>query len=160
MKLFLLGEFNSETGTSLANNQIKLGFLQSEYGDKVYYSKANNLFSRILEVIYKTYLSDNVCICSMSLINYFAIFISKILNKKVYYLMHGYKTFEMTFQRDLNHRIVQRYTNLERFIFDNSEKIICVSKRFMEFMKYNDPKHREKFIFNYNGLNLEEIFEI
>lgn len=155
-KLFILGDFKSTTGPGIANAQIKKGFLQSEYSEFVSFSEKENKIHRVLEMIIKILFADALCICSLSFISYTSIMISKLLNKKIYYVMHGYKTYELSFQSN-NIKEVKRYNKLENFIFKNSASIYCVSKTFRDFMVESEPKYADKFDYNFNGIDLEKI---
>ena len=153
--LFLIGDFQSDNGPGTANKQI-LQSLSQGYG--VRYSKAQSKLGRIIEAIVKIMISDAVVICSKSQINYFVINIAKRLKRKIYYVMHGCSSFEEKLNNSkVSVQKLQSLNDYEDFIITNTDKIICVSKFFMNFMKQRMPKYNYKFDYIYNCIDIKKI---
>jgi len=154
MNVFFLGDFKSNTGPAIANKLMKKGLSDL---DNIKFSDANNLVMRVLEVILNTIMFDNICICSFSKINYIAINLAKLLNKNIYYIMHGYVSYENSINNIDKSKENDKLIKLEKYILKNSKKVFCVSKKFMEFIIEKEPEYSHKFDFIYNGIDIEEI---
>lgn len=154
-RIFFVGDFKSENGPAIANKATRKG-LENENG--ILYSDAISKVGRIIELIIKTLLCKYIVFCSSSQLNVYAIKFSKLLNKKIFYIMHGYESYEYKMNNnnieDDKYRSIKKY---EKFIFENSDKIFCVSKTFMDFMIENESKYKYKFDYNFNGVNLDEL---
>ena len=157
MRIFFVGDFQSNTGPGMANKAIRKGLL---WNKSVLFSDANNKLTRIMEVVIKSLLADGICFCSYSKINIFGIRVAKILNKKTFYLMHGYSTLEKKINNEnIKDNEVMEINKFERYIFENVDRVFCVSEIFMNYMKKVEPDFSEKFDYNYNGLDLKNIRE-
>lgn len=154
----MLGDFVTDTGPGMANKMIRRGLVNNK---NVVYSNGKNKITRIIEMFSKLLMSDCICLCSLSRANVIAIKLAKLLNKKTFYVMHGYSTYES----QINHENIandklKRIHDLEKYIFQNVDKIFCVSEIFMKFMKNAEPDYADKFDYNYNGVDIEEIERI
>jgi len=155
MKFFFVGDFRSNTGPGIANKAIRKGL--SKYGN-ILYSDANNRFSRVLEMIVKIPQSDAVCFCSSSKANIIGMKIAEMFNKKSFYIMHGYLTFESQVSNDnITEKEIEKINRFERYIFKTVDQVYCVSEGFMSYMKVTEPEFRDKFDYNYNGLDIGKI---
>lgn len=154
MKIFFVGDFKSNTGPAIANMQIKKGL--SDIKD-IEFSNANNLITRVLEIIVNAIKCEKICICSFSKINYIVIKLAKIFRKDVFYIMHGYPSYEDSINNITDKKKNNKLIKLEKYIIKNSKKVFCVSKKFMEFMIEKEPEYSYKFDYNYNGIDIDEI---
>lgn len=157
-KVFFVGDFKSETGPAIANKAIRKG-LENE--EDILYSYANSKVGRIIELTIKTLLCKYIVFCSSSQLNIYGIKLAKLLNKKKIYIMHGYESYEYK----MNNNYIEDYKYIkikkyEKFIFENVDKIICVSKCFMHFMIKNESKYKYKFDYNFNGININEVKQL
>lgn len=158
MKLFFLGDFKSDTGPGIANKLLKKGFSNIE---NVKFSYSNLLIMRILEIIINTIRFDKICICSFSKINYIAIFLAKLFQKEIFYIMHGCASYENSINNIVqNKKEIKKINKLEKYIIKNSKKVFCVSKKFMEFMVDRELNYSSKFDYIYNGIDIDEIEKI
>lgn len=155
LRLFLIGDFQSDNGPGMANKQI----LQSlNKGHIIRYSKAKSKPGRIIEAIEKIILSDAVVICSKSQINYLVINIAKRLNKKIFYVMHGCSSFEAVLNNPaITGQEIESLKDYEKFVISNTDKTICVSKFFMNFMRNRMPEYKKKFDYIYNCIDIKKI---
>ena len=147
--LFLLGDFQSDNGPGMANKSL-LESLKEGNIYNLYYSVAGKKVTRIIELVLKIWKSDILFICSASKINYIAIELAKLLRKKIIYLVHGYVSYENKLNNpSSDSKALKLY---ERFIFANVDKIVCVSKFAMDFMKKDYQEHQNKFCYIYNTI--------
>lgn len=154
MKVFFVGDFKKNTGPGIANSAIRKGLLNYN----MMYSDANNKISRVFEMIIKTIRADCVCFCSPSKANIIGLRIAKFFNKKSFYVMHGYLTLESKINNEsICQKEIEKINYFERYIFKNVERVYCVSEAFMNYMKDIEPEFKEKFDYNYNGLDLDKI---
>ena len=154
MKLFLVGDFVSNSGPAIANKMLRKGLANRQ----VLYSDAKNKLTRILEIFVKTLMADCVCFCSYSKANYTGIRIARLLNKKVFYIMHGYRTFENKINKEnISGDELRKINESEKYLFKNVDKVFCVSAKFMEFMKQTEPDYAHKFDYNNNGIDIARI---
>lgn len=154
-KIFLLGDFQSDNGPGMANKQI-LSSLSRGY--TVCYSKARSKIGRTIEVLKKIVASDIIVICSKSQINYLVIRLAKLFHKKSYYIMHGCSSFEAKLNNpNISKRKLQSLMDYERLIVVNTDKTICVSEFFMNFMKRRMPEYKDKFAYIYNCIDMKRI---
>ena len=155
MKIFFVGDYSSNTGPSMANKIIRRGL---ENNKNILYSDAKNKITRVLEIFIKMMITEYVCICSFSKSNIICIKIGKLFNKKVFYLMHGYSTYE----NKINNKVITKeklksINDFEKYIFKNVDRVFCVSIKFMEYMKKEEPEYADKFYYNFNGIDIEKI---
>lgn len=155
MKLFLVGDFKTDTGPGNANKQIK-NSLSLNYS--LFYSKETGWFKRIKEVIVNINLADIVLICSKSNINYITIKYAKLKKKKIIYLMHGYNSLEEKIENpNIDESKLKKIRNYEKFVFSFVDRIVCVSKRSMLFMKDSLPQYANKMDYIYNVVDIKRI---
>lgn len=155
MKIFFVGDFKNNTGPGMANKAIRKGLLGNK---NIFFSDASNKVTRSLEIVVKSFLSDGICFCSFSKVNSFGIKVAKLFNKKTFYLMHGYSTLENKINNEnITEDQIMKINKYEKYIFRNVDRIFCVSEAFMNYMKDAEPEFKEKFDYNYNGLDLDKI---
>jgi len=146
------------TGPGIANKMMRKGLGNK---NEFMYSDGNNKISRVFEMLFKILLSDYVCFCSPSKLNIIGIKIAKLFKKKTFYIMHGYLTYENEINNlEYDKKRIKTVNDFEKYIFRNVNKVYCVSQKFMEYMKEVESEFKDKFDYNYNGLNLNEIEEM
>lgn len=155
MKLFLAGDFNTDTGPGISNKMLKAGLKNN---NNVRFSRRQSKAFRVLEMIMETAKSDCVCFCSPSKGNIIGIKVAKLLGKPSFYVMHGYLTYEkQKNDPNISEAKLCKIQGFEKYIFDNVNKVFCVSETFMEYMKEAEPEYAQKFDYNYNGLDLPRL---
>jgi len=155
MRVFFVGDFKKNTGPGIANQAIRKGLHNN---DKMLYSDANNKVIRVFEMLRKTIVSDCVCFCSPSKANLIGLKIAKVFSKKAFYVMHGYLTLENKINNEsISQSEIKKINSFEKSIFRNVDRVFCVSESFMNYMKSAEPEFKEKFDYNYNGLDLNKI---
>lgn len=157
MKIFFVGDFLTDTGPGVANKQLKKG-MEDNHIKGIAFSKSLGKLGRINELFYNSILSDGIIFCGFSKINIVGIVLAKILKKKTYYIMHGYLGYEEEINSGSdNKRLIEKLYKFDRIMFSNVNKIICVSKLCCEFMIKKEYLFKEKFIYNYNGIDIKSI---
>lgn len=148
MKIFFCGNFTGHNGPGIANQNLKDGFCRIQApGDKFIFSMAEKKEKRILELRHIVG-SDALVLCSVSLINKYAVWCAKLFHVKIVYLAHGLSTIEQNFYKD-NTRAEQKY---EKFMFSRADKIVAVSKKFAGVIKEKYAQYADKVAFCYNSV--------
>lgn len=158
--IYMIGDMESNTGPARASGMLKKGLLN--LGLNIKYTTSKNKIMRMIDLIVNIPKSKYIIICSSSKLNKFAIIFSKILKKKIFYIMHGYGSYEykinsLILEDDKEYLEIKKY---EKFIFSNVDKIFCVSKTFMNFMKEKEKKFSGKFDYNFNGVDIDKFRKI
>lgn len=154
MKIFFVGDFATLTGPSIANNLLRRGLEDKN----MLYSKAQTKPMRIIELVFNTLRSDCLCFCSYSKINFIGIKLAKFLHKKSFYIMHGYITAEHKMNNEVyDSNKLEKIHEKEKNLFKGVDKIFCVSKKFMEYMKKAEPAFEGKFDYNYNCIDFDGL---
>lgn len=155
MKIFLLGDFETNNGPAIANREMKEA-IRRDF--KINYSNATGKIKRIVEMYVGVKRTDILLICSKSKINYMAVKLAKRKNKKIIYLMHGYASYEYKIENpNLMSEELKKIYEYEQFIFDTAEKIVCVSRHCMNYMKSEFPMYANKFDYTYNVVDIDKI---
>ena len=123
-----MGDFISNTGPAVVNKNY-----YPYVKEKCYICKTNSKLIRPLHFILHISKCNTLLISGLSNFHLKAAKLAKKLNRKVIYLMHGYK-------------------KLENEILETADKIICVSERFCDFMKSARKDISNKFYFVNNGI--------
>lgn len=158
MHIFLLGDLKSDNGPGNANKQIKKS-LSLKY--EVEFSKATGKIQRVFEMFNGIKNTDCVVVCSASNINYPAIKIAKKYRKKIVYLMHGYMSYEKKIENaSLSEAELKKISDYEKFMFNNVDRIVCVSKRYRDFMRSQVPEYANKFDYIFNIVDTDKLEKI
>lgn len=144
-RIFLLGDFITNTGPANANRNLYLSLSKYAILTK---SIEKKKIKRIIEIIQGIILNDYIIICSFSKVNLFAIFLSKILHKKIIYYMHGCKKIEIQINP------IKDNLKIEKYILNKVNFIICVSNLHKKIIIEAYPEVENKIIVHYNALNL------
>ena len=110
-----------------------------------------------MELPFKIKRSNYVVINSFSKINYIILIICKIFKKKSLYILHGYVEYEEKMNKMVDNSDLKKIHKLENYIFENVDKIVCVSKKCMVEMKKLSPKYVDKYRFMYNGFLMDIV---
>jgi glycosyltransferase involved in cell wall biosynthesis len=154
MRIFFVGDFNSNNGPANANKTFISGLSDREFS----YSKCKSKPSRVLEFFAKVPFASILCLCSGSAFNVFVTRIAKLLGKNVYYLMHGCGSYEYEVNaKFVDKKILNKIKKREHYLFKNAKLMICVSKTLMMFMQEREPHFANKFDYSYNGVDIKEI---
>lgn len=155
LRIFLLGDFETDNGPGIANKHVRAS-LNKIYNIKC--STAHGKVRRIFETFKYINNSDILLICSASKLNNIAIQIANVKNMPIIYLIHGYASYEAEIENpDIREDELKRIRNYEKFIYDSSARIVCVSKHSMEFMKKRLPQYTNKLDYIYNAIDINTI---
>lgn len=150
MKVYLHGDFKSETGPGIANRSLKKSF---ELNTGVIFSKKSNKILRFIESVYKTIICRCVFLCGFSESNFIVLKTSKLLNKPVFYYMHGCIKIESQINFKKENKIISK----EEFLLDKVDKIICVSNMQKNSVIKSYNKYQKKIIVNYNCMEIDKF---
>lgn len=155
MRVFLVGDFESDNGPGIANRKIRDALVNNF---EVSYSQATGKWRRIIEVFREIKKTDILVICSKSKLNYIAIKIARWEKKKILYIMHGYASYEVKIDNSGEKKSrLRNICKYESFVIDNVNKIVCVSKNFMGLMMEQFPDYKSKFDYIYNSVDVKRI---
>lgn len=149
-RFFLLGGWRANAGPSNVNRSIVL----NSDGDMGYIRSSNKIIMRIEKLkwlFYPTILfSGGMPGAELK--------IYKLFRKKIVYLMHGCLAYETKINK-LN--MPEKLLKDESRMLSTADTIICVSKKYSEWVKteYPDYAHKIKFINNGITLNRRPIKE-
>lgn len=143
-KIYWIGDIKNNTGPANVNKKYK-EFLSNE----AVFCNSNNKTYRIFHFLVNIPFKKIIIISGFSKLNYIFLKISNILNKKTFYLMHGYLKIESKY----NKNITNESKNIEQKILKESYKIICVSKMFANIVKQEYPEINSKITYVNNGTN-------
>lgn len=147
-RIYFIGDIKGNTGPAVVNKSYKL-FLENE----VFFCNSNNKIYRVFHLLVHLPSVDTVLLSGFSKLNSYLIAISKLLNKKTFYLMHGYIYDELKFKEVNNTKAFLT----EDKIFQKSDKIICVSKFFCDYMKKEKQEIKDKFMYINSGIETQKI---
>lgn len=154
-KVFLLGDFLSDNGPGNANKQL---YQSLKYKCNTIYSKGKGKLARMMELVTGIRKSEILLICSRSQINYPAVRLAKKQGKKILYVIHGLSSYETKINEpDAEKEVLDAIKDYEEFIFSAADKVIAVSKFFMDYLKKEFPKYEDKFDYIYNVVD-ERLF--
>lgn len=145
-KIYFMGDFCSDTGPAIVNKSY-YPYLK----DESYICRTNNKIIRVIHFLFYIKRCNVLLISCLSKFHAKAAKIAKEKNKKVIYLMHGYDKLQYELNEVPNdERILIDY---EEKILKMSDKIICVSKKFCDYMKKERKDIKEKIDFVNNGVS-------
>ena len=145
MKIFLVGDYKKNAGPCNVNKSL----IYNSDKDMIYIKNESRLL-KLLEIIYKGYSSDIIVVSGLfsnKIIN-----LLKIFHKPLVYIMHGYAKYENEIN---NLNADESLLNAEQKIFEYSDRILCVSENYSEWVKEKLPEFSYKISFLNNGVNIE-----
>lgn len=153
MKILFLGDYKANTGPSNVNKNLKKHLPQN-----VIYINSSNIFIRTIEIIFKTILYNVIIISGNSRSNRICINITKIFRgkKKIINILHGSSLYENKINNLNNDKIVIE----EKYLLDNSDLILCVSKKFMKWFKNYNQQYSYKTSYLNNGIDWDILDKI
>ncbi|WP_054742964.1 glycosyltransferase [Cellulosilyticum ruminicola] len=155
IKTLVVGDFKNDNGPAIVNKQ-----LMSVRHAKTYYSQAQTKVGRILELFIKSLPAKVIGFSGLSKINCIGIKWAKVLHKPTFYIMHGYELREAEINKVTpNKQLVAS----ETYVLEHIDKIICVSKRFRDYMATVFPQYKDKLEYINNGvewMHLEQITHV
>lgn len=144
MKIFFVGNYRLDNGPANVNKNIEKYLPKGSL-----IIKSNNFIMKILEIIWKVFISDVVIISGLSPSNNIAMNIGNILRKKTIYIMHG----SIKYENDINQVENSSEENIESNILKKASLILCVSEMFMDITKKMYPEYRAKINYLNNGID-------
>ena len=148
MKYLFIGDYNSNTGPANVNKNLK-SYLKTDF--KFIHKKS--LFLKEIETVYKIITSQKICMSGYSKSFFFYAILAKILNKKTVILVHGSATYE----NKINEVDNKWDSIFEKKIFENVNKILCVSENYMLWFKKEYPLLKTKTSYLNNGIEWDKL---
>lgn len=146
MKIFLAGDYYSETGPA---NATKL--LLEAMPQNTVYQKVRNKMMRIPEIIWKTIVADVIIYSGPSRQMIFGIQFAHLLRKPTFYIMHGSISHESSINHDVNKRLLY----IEYFILKHIRYVLAVSSPFENWLKKTYPEYQQKIYHLTNAVDWE-----
>lgn len=145
-KIYFIGDLLNNTGPAIVNKSY-YPFLKND----VIFCFSNNKLFRSIHFLIRILFINNVIISGYSKLNILLLKISKLLNKKTFYLMHGFVKEEIKYQNVLHsdEKIKSEYEMLSRV-----SNIVCVSESFSKFLADTYPEFKNKIRFVNNGVDI------
>ena len=145
-KIYYVGDMINNTGPAMVNKSY-YPYLK----DKMIFCFSNKKIIRTMHFLLNVLFVKNVIISGFSKLNLLFLKISKKLNKKTFYLMHGFIKEEMKYL-DVDSK--EEKINNEYTLLNLADNIICVSERFSEYLKKVYPEFKNKITFLNNGVDI------
>lgn len=147
MKLLILGEYNSNAGPANVNKKII-----SNLSNSIMYIKSKSKINKIFELIFKLINSDIILISGFDPRCSSICKFTKIINKKTIYLMHGYAKYD----NEINHLgLTDKILKKEYEILSKVSFILCVSKKFSEWVTIQLPEFEDKISYINSGIDIK-----
>lgn len=155
-RIFALGDFKSNNGPGIANSRL-LSML-NKMDVEIFHSQKEGKIFRIYECIKQIVKCDILFICSKSNLNYLAILMSTLLNKKIIYIMHGISSLEYQVNNNYkSKKTLNKIKSYEDFIMKRSSVVVSVSEFEMRYLQSKFPQYVKKLNYIYNSIDLGEI---
>ena len=145
-KIYYVGDMIGNTGPAMVNKSY-YPYLK----EKMHFCFSNNKIFRIIHYIMHIFFVKSVIISGYSNLNILLLKLAKKLNKKTFYLMHGFVYEEVKYQNIDNK---QEKINKEYELLNKVDTIICVSEIFSKYLKQIYPEFKEKIIYVNNGIDI------
>ncbi len=149
MKILLIGDYKTNQGPSNVNREIL-----ANCDGKIDFIKSNNKVVKKIEIFKKILANDVIIFSSFGPYHNIYLKFCKMLHKKTVYLMHGYCKYDNEINR----------LNLDKKIIDGEYKfllnisfIVCVSKKFKEWMVQQLPEIETKLLYINPGVRIRHI---
>lgn len=143
MRILFCGDRRGNAGPSNVNKGIVSNLTES-----FDYIKNQNKCLKLMELFFKGIWSSVIVVSGTSKLNCVAVAMGKLLRKKTVYIMHGYVAYEVVVNKQEN---VDAALAQERYILENADLLLPVSKKFMHWMHEKCPQYAHKTKYIYNG---------
>ena len=145
-KIYYVGDMLNYTGPAMVNKSY-YPYLK----EKMHFCFSNNKLFRTIHYIIHICFVKSVIISGYSKLNILLLKLAKLLNKRTFYLMHGFIYEEVKYQNIDNK---QEKINREYELLNKVENIICVSEFFSKYLKKIYPEFNKKIIYVNNGIDI------
>lgn len=145
-KTYFIGDMINNTGPAIVNKSY-YPYLKS----KMIFCFTNYKLFRTLHYLLYILFINNVIISGYSKLNILLLKIANTLNKRTFYLMHGFIKEELKYRDIFNKekKIEEEYKLLETV-----DNIICVSEMFSNYLAQIYPEFKNKITYLNNGVNI------
>lgn len=145
-KVYFIGDIISTTGPAIVNKSY-----YTYLKDKMVFCHTNNKIVRTIHYLLHILTVNTVIVSGYSRLNLLLLKIASKLNKKTFYLMHGFKKEEMKYTNSENkeEKIQKEYE-----ILNIVDKIICVSEKFANYLGKIYLEFKDKITYVNNGIDI------
>lgn len=158
MKIYMLGDFETDSGPGIANRTLKKGLEKIDQYNVYFYSKEKNLFQRIIENIYRSFTNDIVFVCDYTRLHILAMFIAHMAGKCVISRVHGHQSFErMINYYDTSQKEIKKIGIFEKYFYKYSNYIICVSALSAKKICNDFPEFSNRVGYCYNAIDINAL---
>jgi glycosyltransferase involved in cell wall biosynthesis len=145
VKVLFLGDLKSDSGPAIVNKNLIRCFDKK----KVITINSQNKIKKIIVAFKNLKQVDLVVISGINFgIPFLISFIYKIVGKKIIYVAHGLIKIEKNYR---NTKLIESF--LEIYYLTISNKIVCVSRNFMEIVSENYKNLKNKLSYINNGVS-------
>lgn len=148
MRLFVIGDYKSETGPANVTKEL----IAALPGDTLFL-KSMNKAVRLIELYIKVPKSDACVISGHSKQNLIAIRLAKKYGKKVVFLMHGCVEYE----NEINGVPDESMNQVERKTLEGADLILAVSRQFERWLKDYYKEYAAKISHLTNGIDFSVL---
>lgn len=147
MKILFLGGHRANSGPQNVNKQL-IKYLNND----VSYLNSENKLCKKIELLFKFCFSNIIIISGFSIHAPFICKVAKIFHKKTIYILHGYAKYEIKMN---NLGDFEKDSKIEEDLLNNVTLILCVSQKYMEWLKNEKPELSNKLYYLNNGIELK-----
>lgn len=140
-----MGDFVSDKGPAIVNKHYR-NYIKNE----CFICTTNNKFIRIVHFMICLPWIKTLLISGLSGFHLKAAKLARFCKKKTVYLMHGYKKIEYKINYGISEK--NRDLEMEDYMLETVDKIICVSEKFSQYLKKDRKKLAFKIDFVNNGI--------
>ena len=144
MRVFICGDYSNPGGPATVNRGLK-----SELTQEYCFLEKKRTVDKLFEVVKKTIQSDIIVFSGIIKLAFPALVLTKLLKKKIAYIMHGYLQYE----DKINNRENTFGELLERKIIKSADEIYCVSNPFAVFVRERIPEKEKHIKVLTNGID-------
>ena len=144
-RIFLYGDWRANAGPSNVNRS----FIQNCDDDLIYLKFTNKLL-KAFEFLFKVLISRIIIVSGSGLVGS-RFNLIRMLHKKVVYIKHGDVGFENVINNlNLSNESIEAHYNAMKY----ASKIVCVSKKYMNWVENRYPEFKNKLTYVNNGLEI------
>lgn len=144
MRTFIIGDYRTGTGPANVTFEYLIRFPKGTLCQK-----ARSKPARVIEIIFKTLISDIVLCSGYSGQNLVAIKFAHLFGRPLAYLMHGCVEHENA----INGVPDEEMNRIERATIKGSDAVFAVSERFEKWLKERYPEEKDKIFHVLNGVD-------
>lgn len=145
-KTYFIGDIISTTGPAIVNKSY-----YTHLKNEMVFCPTNNKTLRTIHYLIHILSVNAIIVSGYSKLNVLLLKIASKLNKKTFYLMHGFINEEMKYTNNENkeEKIQKEYE-----LLSTVDKIICVSEKFAHYLEKVYLEFKDKITYLNNGIDI------